>query len=346
MLGFRSSRCASPDNNSLSQQSSDQYPLTCEWHNCNMEFQSQGELVNHVNNIHVRLNWRDPSEKQHRCKWRFCSNSQPFAYPQRMIEHMRVHTFEKPFMCPIKSCLMRFSVRSNCVAHGKTKHNRSITPIVVDITKNDEDQMDQDLIELEDSEGELILKSRYDESPSSQDNANADSQSFEKPAPRKRRMLAEISQNTTQQIDPPAINEKRAVSCDTYSRQCQKSARESAPAIQTSQSTAGLKVLQNDKQVLKKCMMLMEYLQKELQYMEEFEFADEDYSDDQYDSDDASYHESTAFDSKKRASKRIKTVDHIHLDHAAHGLAIVEEWLQNEANHAMMVHDILPETNC
>lgn len=34
---------------------------------------------------------------------------------------------------------MRFSVRSNCVAHGKTKHNKLVVPVVLDITRGDDD---------------------------------------------------------------------------------------------------------------------------------------------------------------------------------------------------------------
>lgn len=40
--------------------------------------------------------------------------------------------------CPVKSCGYRFAIRSNCLAHGRTRHNRSFKPIVVDITKGEE----------------------------------------------------------------------------------------------------------------------------------------------------------------------------------------------------------------
>ena len=47
-------------------------------------------------------------------------------------------------MCPVKSCGMKFTVRSNCIAHGRyysrflrkfrTRHNRTYKPIFIDIS--------------------------------------------------------------------------------------------------------------------------------------------------------------------------------------------------------------------
>ncbi|KAL2916746.1 hypothetical protein HK105_203525 [Polyrhizophydium stewartii] len=75
-----------------------------------------------------------------------------------MIEHMRAHTLEKPFMCPVKSCGHRFAVRSNCLAHGRTRHNRAFKPIVIDITKDEEGRNYEDLTLDEDE-----LEAEYQE---------------------------------------------------------------------------------------------------------------------------------------------------------------------------------------
>ncbi len=50
---------------------------------------------------------------------------------------MRAHTQEKPFVCPVKSCRLKFAIKSNCMAHGRTRHNRSFKPIVFDIIKGE-----------------------------------------------------------------------------------------------------------------------------------------------------------------------------------------------------------------
>ncbi len=54
---------------------------------------------------------------------------------------------------------MRFSVRSNCVAHGKTKHNKLVTPVVIDITRGDDDVNFEVYLTdtLDDDDGEVLV---------------------------------------------------------------------------------------------------------------------------------------------------------------------------------------------
>ncbi|KAH6587596.1 hypothetical protein BASA50_011201 [Batrachochytrium salamandrivorans] len=129
----------------------------CEWEGCGITCRSQKDLVVHANAHLASLPWASKTNRDSvfRCRWDCCWNTQAFQYQQRMIEHMRAHTLEKPFMCPVKSCGHRFAVRSNCLAHGRTKHNRTFKPIIIDITKDtegrtyeeltfEEDEFDQD----------------------------------------------------------------------------------------------------------------------------------------------------------------------------------------------------------
>ncbi|KAL6605700.1 hypothetical protein U3516DRAFT_814798 [Neocallimastix sp. 'constans'] len=112
----------------------------CKWKNCYIQFNTLGELVKHVNEIHC-----NDSRKERKgnktglsCQWEDCwgHNSLSFTTPKRLIEHMRAHTYEKPFICPVETCHMRFSLKSNCIAHQKTKHGRCLKPIEIDITQD------------------------------------------------------------------------------------------------------------------------------------------------------------------------------------------------------------------
>ncbi|KAI8915966.1 hypothetical protein EDD86DRAFT_197308 [Gorgonomyces haynaldii] len=133
--------------------------FVCQWDNCKQNHTCLKDLVVHVNQHVQDLDWTKPVK----CMWQPCWNNHSFQSQQRLIEHMRCHTLEKPFMCPVKSCGSRFAIRSNCLAHGRTRHNRSFKPIIIDITKG-EDYVEGDeiLLEYEDDMDDLEEEEPFD----------------------------------------------------------------------------------------------------------------------------------------------------------------------------------------
>jgi uncharacterized Zn-finger protein len=60
-------------------------------------------------------------EDSRRCE--ICAKT--FDRPSNYLVHMRTHTGEQPFACPLGGCESRFSIRSNLNRHLKTKHQDS-----------------------------------------------------------------------------------------------------------------------------------------------------------------------------------------------------------------------------
>jgi hypothetical protein len=78
----------------LSQQSNNDLSRQCQWEGCNQVFESYQDFVIHCNQHVLEMDWQD----SHTCKWTKCWNTHAFQQSDRLIEHIRAHTLEKPWM--------------------------------------------------------------------------------------------------------------------------------------------------------------------------------------------------------------------------------------------------------
>lgn len=84
---------------------------------CDQVFSTIDHLVSHVNEHHV---YNDTSLR-YVCRWKDCArNGLPFKERYRLVNHLRVHTGEKPFLCMYPGCSRRFSRAENMKIHKRT----------------------------------------------------------------------------------------------------------------------------------------------------------------------------------------------------------------------------------
>nr|XP_021146213.1 zinc finger protein ZIC 4 [Columba livia] len=75
------------------------------------------ELVSHVTVEHVG----GPEQSSHVCYWEECPREgKPFKAKYKLINHIRVHTGEKPFPCPFPGCGKVFARSENLKIHKRT----------------------------------------------------------------------------------------------------------------------------------------------------------------------------------------------------------------------------------
>ncbi|XP_034417575.1 zinc finger protein ZIC 5 isoform X1 [Cyclopterus lumpus] len=99
--------------------------LICKWIDqdqsqkkpCSKTYGTMHELVNHVTVEHVG----GPEQSSHVCFWEECPREgKAFKAKYKLINHIRVHTGEKPFPCPFPGCGKVFARSENLKIHKRT----------------------------------------------------------------------------------------------------------------------------------------------------------------------------------------------------------------------------------
>ncbi|CAG2062196.1 unnamed protein product [Timema podura] len=84
---------------------------------CGKAFTTMHEIVTHLTVEHVG----GPECTTHACFWQGCPrNGRPFKAKYKLVNHIRVHTGEKPFPCPFPGCGKVFARSENLKIHKRT----------------------------------------------------------------------------------------------------------------------------------------------------------------------------------------------------------------------------------
>merc|ERR1711974_340113 len=82
-----------------------------------------------------RVNCEMRSQGNFRFECKFCGEK--FMINSRLICHERIHTGERPFVCPLPSCNSAYMSKTNLVTHVKQTHKRNLKDVLKEQGKVD-----------------------------------------------------------------------------------------------------------------------------------------------------------------------------------------------------------------
>ncbi|KAJ9588537.1 hypothetical protein L9F63_018075, partial [Diploptera punctata] len=99
---------------------------------CGKTFTTMHEIVTHLTVEHVG----GPECTTHACFWQSCPrNGRPFKAKYKLVNHIRVHTGEKPFPCPFPGCGKVFARSENLKIHKRT--HTGVHILILEIAPSD-----------------------------------------------------------------------------------------------------------------------------------------------------------------------------------------------------------------